>query len=752
MIDQNSGKIELLAPAGSYEIFKAVIHAGADAVYVGGSSFGARAYANNFSEEELLNAIDYAHIHGRKLYLTVNTLLKEEELEKRLYEYLLPYYKQGLDAVIVQDLGAFSFIRQVFPDLAIHTSTQMTVTNRYGAQMMKELGASRIVTAREMSFEEIEDIARHVDIEIESFVHGALCYCYSGQCLLSSMLGGRSGNRGRCAQPCRLPYEVYEADKKQRIKTEPFVLSPKDLCTIKDIPKLVACGIHSFKIEGRMKQAVYAAGVVSIYRKYIDKYLTDGADHFSVSDEDMKKLYDFGNRSGFTDGYYERHNGKEMITFKKPNHAKGNDTLQEMVKEAYIDSEIKEKINGKLILNKDFPARIEVSKDDISVTVEGDVVMSALNQPLSPDKIRENIQKTGNTPFIFEHLTIEAEDSIFLPMKALNQLRRDALTALSEALLERFRRSEEQCRASLGTLQISSPEEEMGKKEILSAGDREGKSDMHLAVSLEQRRQLPAVLAFRQAEDIYLDNSCYDRKSLLEFLKEDVEAIHKAGKKVFFIFPTVFRRDTSEFYLKIKRELLALGLDGVVVKSYDALFFACSELKGMRLILDQSLYSFNNRAVQALIEYEPIRITAPFELNRKEFRTRKNQNSEILLYGYLPLMTSAQCVHANTGRCDKKPGIVCLKDRYGKYFPVKNNCTECYNTIYNTTPLMLFSYKEALRQDGFSHFRISFTVETEQEITAILDIYERVFEKENCKLTDLYTGEYTNGHFKRGVE
>ena len=276
MENRRKRKIELLAPAGSYETFCAVIAAGADAVYVGGTAFGARAYANNFSEEELLKAIDYAHVHNRKLYLTVNTLFKEKELTEQLYSYLLPYYKQGLDAVIVQDIGAMKFIREHFPDLEIHTSTQMTVTNRYGAQMMKELGANRIVTAREMSFVEIEDIAKHVDVEIESFVHGALCYCFSGQCLFSSMIGGRSGNRGRCAQPCRLPYAVVdEKNKVMNNPKKPYILSLKDLCTVKLIPQLVKAGVYSFKIEGRMKQTEYAAGVVEIYRKYIDLYLEE---------------------------------------------------------------------------------------------------------------------------------------------------------------------------------------------------------------------------------------------------------------------------------------------------------------------------------------------------------------------------------------------------------------------------------------------------------------------------------------------
>ena len=267
-------RVEILAPAGSMECLKAAIAAGADAVYTGGALFGARAYAHNLTEEELLEAIDYVHLHGRRLYLTVNTLIKDREMEKQMYDYLLPYYRQGLDAVIVQDMGAFQFIREYFPKMDIHTSTQMTICNRYGAEMMKELGATRVVTAREMSFAEIKDIADHVDIEIESFVHGALCYCYSGQCLLSSMLGGRSGNRGRCAQPCRLPYEVYDA-KRKKIACEPFVLSPKDLCTIEDIPKLAESGIFSFKIEGRMKTALYVATVARTYRKAIDDYKKD---------------------------------------------------------------------------------------------------------------------------------------------------------------------------------------------------------------------------------------------------------------------------------------------------------------------------------------------------------------------------------------------------------------------------------------------------------------------------------------------
>ena len=739
---RNEKKLELLAPAGSLEIFKAVIHAGADAVYLGGHAFGARAYANNFSEEELLQAIDYAHIHDRQIYLTVNTLFKEHELEKQLYDYLLPYYRQGLDAVIVQDLGAVSFLRREFPDLDIHTSTQMTVCNRYGAQMMKDLGATRVVTAREMSFEEIRDISEHVDIEIESFIHGALCYCFSGQCLLSSMLGGRSGNRGRCAQPCRLPYDVFDEHRKRIAGVEPFVLSPKDLCTIEYIPQLAESGIFSFKIEGRMKQAEYAAGVVSVYRKYMDMYLANGAKDFKVLKSDMQKLYDFGNRSGFTKGYYEKHNGKDMITFQKPNHAKGNDSLQAEIREKYIDSEIKEKINGKLRLYKEFPAKIEVSMNDITVLVEGDIVQTAQKQPLSLEKIEENMRKTGNTPFEFEKLIIDAEPDIFMPMKSLNQLRRDAIEQLELKLTEEFRRFEH-----------SVTEGVCADK----ADNRERDVSDNLSVSIEKREQLGAILSANATlsdlvDDIYLDNCCYTRENFCEALEEDVEKIHAAKKKAFFVFPTVFRKRTSDFYDEKKELFSSLGLDGVVVKSYDAIEYVQQHLAGIDMIFDQNIYTYNNRAIKLFEKYRPIRITAPYELNRKELEYRNNANSEIVIYGNLSLMTSAQCVHANTGKCDKNPCVTYLKDRYGKYFPVKNNCIECYNTVYNTTPLMLFGYEKELRKAGFTAFRLAFTTETVDEVKEILRIYKAVFLTGEKQLKDVYSGEYTNGHYKRGVE
>lgn len=308
--------VEILAPAGSFESMKAAVAAGADAVYIGGSRFGARAYADNPGEDQLLEAIDYVHLYGKKLYLTVNTLMKEEEMGE-LYDYLKPYYERGLDAVIVQDLGVLSFVRKHFPGLAIHASTQMTITGVRGAALLKEMGAERVVTARELSLDEIRKIHNQVDVEIESFVHGALCYCYSGQCLFSSLIGGRSGNRGRCAQTCRLPFDVKRGSRSLNGSDEKYVLSLKDLCTLDLIPQMIEGGIFSMKIEGRMKSPRYTAGVVSIYRKYTDLYLKNGKNGYQVEEKDRKLLLDLFDRGGQTEGYYRQHNGRDMVVWKE---------------------------------------------------------------------------------------------------------------------------------------------------------------------------------------------------------------------------------------------------------------------------------------------------------------------------------------------------------------------------------------------------------------------------------------------------
>lgn len=318
MIDCKCGndlRCELLAPAGSYETMIVAFNAGADAVYVGGQKFGARAFAGNFNEEELVRAINYAHMFDKKLYLTVNTLIKEEEFSQ-LYDYIKPYYEAGLDAVIVQDIGVLEFIASNFSDLPIHCSTQMTITGEeFGKVLTKNKSVTRIVTPRELNLAEIKKMYTATGLEIESFVHGALCYCYSGQCLLSSIIGARSGNRGRCAQPCRLTFSNTELNVDSK-----HLLSPKDLCTLEILPEIIEAGVYSLKIEGRMKKPEYVASVVAIYRKYIDQYLKNGKKNYKVAQEDIDTLKDIYNRGGFTDGFYKRQNGSEMMTINRPNH------------------------------------------------------------------------------------------------------------------------------------------------------------------------------------------------------------------------------------------------------------------------------------------------------------------------------------------------------------------------------------------------------------------------------------------------
>ena len=323
-------EIEILAPAGSVDRMRAAFAGGADACYIGGKNFGARAFADNPEEKELVEAIHYAHLHDKKLYMTINTLIKENEM-KGLYNYVLPYYKAGIDAILVQDFGVLKFLRESFPDLALHASTQMTVCDTGATSLLKKFGVERLVLSRELSLGEVEAF-KEEDIEIECFVHGALCVCYSGQCLMSVMNGGRSGNRGSCAGPCRMSYNLYEGENSSGIspgkslETKPYLLSPKDICALDLIPDMVEAGIDSFKIEGRMKRPEYAALTAYLYRKWTDVYLNDGREEFDSAqavrerNSDVEKLSDIYNRGSFTKGYLVNHNGLEMMANTRPNH------------------------------------------------------------------------------------------------------------------------------------------------------------------------------------------------------------------------------------------------------------------------------------------------------------------------------------------------------------------------------------------------------------------------------------------------
>lgn len=748
-------ELELLAPAGSLKTLKAVIHAGADAVYLGGSMFGARAYANNFNEEELLEAIRFGHIHGRKIILAVNTLLKEYELGQ-LYDYLRPYYEAGVDAVIVQDMGVMEFIKTHFPNLPRHTSTQMTITNVEGARLLKEQGVERVVTAREMSLEEIQRIHDEVGVELESFIHGALCYCYSGQCLFSSIIGGRSGNRGRCAQPCRLSYEVLQGEKSLTGHHATPILSLKDMCTLPFLYELADHGVYSFKIEGRMKTPEYAAGVVSIYRKYMDSYL-DGS-RIPVEKKDIRALLELGNRGGFTNGYYYHHNDSDMLSGESASHNKSEGVLQDNIRREYVDTELKEKIKGKLILNKECPAKIEVQYGKIKVSYQGDMVLVAQNRPLTKEVVTEKITKTGNTPFVFENLEVTMDDDIFMPVNQLNQLRRGALEALEEALLKPYERtlpelvetsSAETDRQTTGN---AIKEKQISRQSLSqTSGQQSADSSTEVRVLIEDAEQLPAVLKADFVDTVYLDCMLYTRENLICKLSEDIDRVHASGKKAFYVFPFIFRQQTSLFYEKIMPELKKLPLDGIMVRSLDEIAFMKEWGNGnWQMVSDSNLYTYSNEATEYFYRLGMIQDTIPVELNRKEILRRENSRSEMILYGRLPLMITAQCIHKNTLGCMHQPKVLNLKDRYSVHFPVKNFCSECYNVIYNSLPVCLFKEDVTVKKIAPAVVRLSFTTETEEETEQILTIYGDIYK--NGGILGQMPMECTNGHFKRGVE
>lgn len=788
-------EIEILAPAGSYESLKAAIAAGADAVYIGGSRFGARAYADNLDESALLEAIDYVHLHGCKIYLTINTLLKESELKNEFYEYLLPYYKQGVDAVIVQDIGVLHFVREHFPDLHVHASTQMTITDVAGARFLEKQGVTRVVTARELSLSEVKAISEGTALEVESFVHGALCYCYSGQCLYSSLIGGRSGNRGQCAQPCRLPYKV------EGQRDASYVLSLKDICTLDDIPELVEAGITSFKIEGRMKKPEYVAAVAGMYRKYVDLYLTSGKKGYHVAEKDKEILMDLYNRGGFHGGYYKVRNGKEMVSLKRPNHAgikailtvgqkerrvqgkalvdlhagdiielpgngedytigqnvkcgeavtlsvrKGktieknctlyrtrNEKLLQKLREQFVERKLKEKINGNLILSTTNFAKLVLYYGDKMVTVQGEKAQEAINQPISAERIEMQMRKTGNTEFEFDQLEIELQGGLFFPMQSLNELRREGLKKLTACICDSYRREE--------------PDKKVhgNNRDIAAYLNPSG-----LVVLTETMEQLYAVLPYKEIHRIYLDVNALEQAWQYPKWNELTAKVHLSGKELFLAMPHIFRGDTKASYKAYYQNWAESDLDGVLIRNYESFEFLkeCSYQKS--IVLDHNLYQFNRSAKEFWKEHHISGITAPLELNCRELKELGLEQSELVVYGYLPMMISAQCVRKTTKGCSRKPGLLHMQDRVRKEITVKNCCDYCYNIIYNFAPMVLLDQKKEVEQIRPKELRMQFTIENQEQTKRMTELYINTFVY--GKKTEDPDMEFTRGHFKRGIK
>ncbi|MBQ4057385.1 MAG: U32 family peptidase [Lachnospiraceae bacterium] len=793
---------EILAPAGSMEAMKAAVHAGADAVYLGGDKFGARAYANNFDGTALIEAIEYCHLYGVKVYLTINTLFRNEEICE-LYEYLAPLYKAGLDAVIVQDFGVMSYVHQYFPDLPIHASTQMTITTKYAYDLIKDYGVTRIVPARELSIEEIADLKKGESApEVEVFVQGALCYCYSGQCLMSSMIGGRSGNRGRCAQTCRLPYSLQEEDGTPVKHKGDYLLSPKDLCGLESIPALVKAGVDSFKIEGRMKRPEYVAACVRAYRKLLDAWYS-GKFSEQLVQKYKTELAAVFNRGSFTEGYYNQKNGKQMMSTEYPGNvgvtigevvsvqknqvsirlekdiykgdilvilnAQDEITLTSNVEgkkgktivlnapkaqkinkgisvnrislyplmkelEEYVEQEPKVLLKGNVWLlqgeNATISLEVDLKGQKYSCVYTGEQVESASAKPLTKEVVEDKLGKLGNTRYVFEELTIDVSANAFYSLKALKDLRRNAIEELELIILKQSER--EDC-----SLQEDFTDDVIDKDNIpVSSIDGHGIN----TVMVSSEEQYKSVMDYDCFDWIYLDIQHFSEESLKSILHQSKK--HQCA----IVLPPIIRKRYLQDVENIVRYVMENHPDtGIVVRNIDGLALISSlGFKG-QVITDYSVYAMNDIAAGFIRSTVPnVRITLPVELNAQQIKLLQytDNNCEQIVYGYQQLMVSAQCLQNTVRGCDKKGAHFSLKDRYLKNFFILSVCKYCYNLIYNGIPTVLFDLVGGKDKKSVVK-RIHFTIESGDEVKRVVEAF--------LQEKDLQ-GEKTRGHYKRGVE
>lgn len=740
--------VELLAPACNYQAFTGAINAGADAVYLGGSKFSARAYADNFTEEEICRAIRYAHFNSKKIYLALNTLIKEEEFSL-LYDFVVPFYEEGLDGIIIQDLGVWKYIRETFPGLPLHASTQMTVTGAMGADFLKENGASRVVPARELSLEEIRKIKDRTGLEIECFIHGAMCYCYSGQCLFSSILGGRSGNRGRCAQPCRQSYRVTDSDSGVTSK-EMYLLSLKDMCTIEYIPKLIEAGIDSFKIEGRMKRPEYAAGVTAIYRKYIDRYYEKGISKYNVDRQDLDRLKNLYIRSELQTGYYERENGREMITLNKPGYTGSDESVIKEIADNYLQGEVKYPvtINGRF--NAGEAAVLQIKGKGITQTAYGEKVQSAITMPMGKEKFLKQLHKTGDSFVYIDKEELDIGDNTFMPVAGLNRLRREAVEAFENKIIESVRiYTPKPCSNDCGIEGNSGSQNPGSQKSGSKFYGSYKKPEFHITVN--SMEQLNEALKYPCGR-IYIDSDLYIMN--FDLISQHCDAYSK--NEIYLALPYIIREKDLKYLQKLQ-SILHNAVKGFLVRNLESLFWVFSLRKNYDIVTDTGVYCFNAKALELLGSYSS-ECYLPYELNEKECRrlieachvpenNNSRQNISMVVYGTIPMMLTANCLRKTTASCQKssKGHLLYLTDRYNKKFSVRCNCEHCYNIIYNSVPYSLHMKRKELLKLRMSALRIDFVSESGSEAKEILEYY--LGGRESFPVA-----EYTTGHYKRGIE
>ena len=780
--------VEILAPAGSMESLFAAINKGADAVYLGGNKFSARAYASNFDNENIQKAIDYAHCYGVKVYVALNTILKENEIKEAI-KYAGYLYEIGVDALIIQDLGLFRNLKALYPKLELHASTQMTIHNGEAAKYFNEQGFSRVVLSREMKLEEIDYISNELGIETEVFVHGAICISYSGQCLMSSVIGGRSGNRGRCAQPCRMEYTL-ESDGKGSKKA--YLLSPKDMCTIDDIKDIVESGTKSLKIEGRMKRPEYVAGVVDNYRKAVDKVQLNRKYNAEKGKIELKQLF---NRSGFTNAFLKKDTGRDMMSYNSPKNTgvplgkvkadgtialmnkimlgdgirygdkgftvskilkgktevkegnigesvtifpieykKGNDLFKSLDKELFENLktsiepyEKKIGVSAKIKFKANEPMKITINLNKNQYEFYGNMVEVAQNKPLQKERIEEAIRKnTVDNPFIITNVEFEEFSDGFIRISDINSLRRDAVEGLRKTIAKSYRRVR--------------PQNNIENKKHID-NNKIPSNKIFSCVTKGQLRALIEMNSKVVALDIFSrEIGGLNKNDVIELAKSD-----NGVEKIFLKISSIVK-DEFELVSKIIEDLKP-HISGIITANVGLI----SKFKdSLEIVGDYKLNIMNSES----LEFYSNEISIPtlsIEMNRGEIKSlikNNKRSAAVLVYGKPELMISEYCPIGSTFG-GKTSTIKCNKACMYNKFTLVDRVNErsrvmtdifCRSYILNPKAINLIEQIEDLESMGVEYFRFDFRDEEYEEVKEILTS------------SKFDSALFTKGHFKRGVE
>lgn len=795
-------KIELLAPAGSMESLQAAVQNGADAVYLGGAKFSARAYASNFDEENMRKAVEYCHLYNVKIYVTVNTLIKEDEIKEAL-EYIRFLYEVGVDALIIQDTGIAKLIKTNFPDFELHASTQMTVHNGEGAKFLNDLGFKRIVLSRELTMDEIKHISLELGIETEVFIHGALCVSYSGQCLMSSLIGGRSGNRGRCAQPCRLPYEIIEQESNKSKKG--YLLSPKDICTLEDVLSFIKSGTSSLKIEGRMKRPEYVAGVVQSYRKAIDKAykqlnechdtigknILKETEEFNIQKEN-KRLLQLFNREGFSKAYLFGNVGKDMMAYNFPKNTgveigKINKDMTITLKENLgLKDGIRIKDGGFIVskILKDSKSVEEAfAGDTISIKPakykSGDILFKTSDNRLLEGLGESYSNIYGKKINIDLDIVFEVDKPFMLKSDydgekfySQGQVVQEALKKPldKEKIVSNLRKTGDTA-FNFKNINFESFEEGFMPVSAINAARRELLEKIESYINLKDKREFNKEVDFNReqkkpfneelegtlvvvttkeqlkaAEELEFDNIAVEI-----FMRDNLKEVNKIKcKNVFIKTPSVIKDEFEVVCSKIEKNLPYIK--GIVTSNLGII----NRFKDRTTIIgDYKLNNFNSYGVEFYKEFVDV-LSLSVELNKKEIGQLVKKSvvpTMMMVYGKIELMISEYCAIGSTfggkstnkscnGACGK--GTFVLKDRMGAEFKVKTD-KYCRSHIYNSLPLNLISNLEEIKKLKINLFRADFIDESYEETLEVLKSLKE----------ESFNGDFkgfTRGHFKRGVE